>query len=181
MKILKQLFSAYANAQVTVETIAVYDRLLSDIPPADLQTVVDQCIATCKFLPTVAELRDEWHKLTVCLGTPTATEAWADVIKQIRQVGHTGKPEFASPVTAQVVRAMGWRDLCMSENVVADRAHFLRMYEQLVERGDTVQKLLPQALDMAERRIGNGLQPLARGPQAIAKLLPTLPKRTEGN
>jgi hypothetical protein len=153
--VLAQLFSAYPNAKIDEGTVAVYTRLLSDIPPADLQTVVDQCIATCKFLPTVAEIREEWHKLTRQIGQPSATEAWAEVVQQIRAVGYIGVPTFTNPVTAAVVKSMGWRELCASENQVADRAHFLRMYEQLVERGDSVRKLLPQSVELAERRVGS--------------------------
>lgn len=152
--ILRQLFSAYPNSQATVETIAVYDRLLGDISPADLQTVVDQAVAECKFLPTVAELRERYHALTRTLGTPSAAEAWGDVQAQIRAVGYVGVPYFASDLTARVVKMMGWRELCASENVVADRAHFMRMYEQMAARADQVQKLLPQSVDMARRHLG---------------------------
>src|SRR5215218_257481 len=98
----RQLVSAYPNTQVTVETIAVYDRLLTDIPPTDLQTVVDQCIATSRFLPTVAEIRDKWHALTVTLGQPSSAEAWGEVLKEIRRVGWIGVPEFSNPLIAQV-------------------------------------------------------------------------------
>lgn len=157
-KILRQLFSAYANAQVTVETIAVYDRLLSDIPPADLQTVVDQAIAECKFLPTVAELRERYHALTRTLGHITATDAWGQVKAEIRRIGSWGTPKFDDPVIAKVVRNMGWLELCMSESPEGvDRAQFERAYNEIVNRGEAMQKLLPHARDMAERHIG-GLQ-----------------------
>jgi len=158
-RILRQLFSAYANAQVTVETIAVYDRLLADIPPHELQTVVDQAIAECKFLPTVAELRERYHTLSRTLGQLTATDAWGQVKAEIRRIGSWGTPTFADPVVAKVVRNMGWNELCMSESPEGvDRAQFTKMYNELVERGEQVQKLLPQARDMAERRLGTGLQ-----------------------
>lgn len=160
--ILGQLFSAYANAKIDEGTVAVYTRLLADIPPADLQTVVDQCLSECKFLPTIAEIRDRYHALTRTLGQPSATEAWSEVLRQIRAVGYIGVPEFSYPITAQVVRSMGWRELCASENMVADRAHFLRMYEQLVERGEQFNRLLPQSLEMAQRHMGLGLQPISR-------------------
>lgn len=168
--ILRQLVSAYPNAQASLETIAVYDRLLADIPLGDLQTVIDQCIAECKFLPTVAEIRDRYHALTRTIGQASATEAWQDVLSQIRAVGYIGAPYFANAITAQVVKSMGWRELCTGENMVADRAHFLKMYDQLASRDDQVQKLLPQALDMAQRRAG--LQPLA-------KLLPYTNRESE--
>ncbi len=161
-RILRQLFSAYANAQVTVETIAVYDRLLADIPPGELQTVVDQAIAECKFLPTVAELRERYHTLTRTLAQLTATDAWGQVKAEIRRIGSWGTPTFADPVIAKVVRNMGWNELCMSEAPEGvDRAQFERAYNEIVNRGEQVQKLLPQARDMAERRLGTGLQHIA--------------------
>lgn len=157
--VLSQLFSAYANAKVDEGTVAVYIRLLADIPPGDLQTVVDQAIAECKFLPTVAELRDRYHALTRTLGQLTATDAWGQVKSEIRRIGSWGTPTFDDPVVAKVVRNMGWMELCMSESPEGvDRAQFERMYNETINRGEQVQKLLPQARDLAERRIGTGLQ-----------------------
>lgn len=171
--VLAQLFSAYANAKVDEGTVAVYMRLLRDIPANDLQTVVDQCIAECKFLPTVAEIRDRYHALIRTLGQLTATDAWGQVKSEIRRIGSWGTPTFDDPVVAQVVRNMGWAELCMSEAPEGvDRAQFERAYNEIVQRGEQVQKLLPQSLEMAQRRIGAGLQP-------ISKFLPT-PQR-EGN
>jgi len=167
--ILRQLFSAYPNSQATVETIAVYDRLLSDIPPGDLQTVVDQSIAECKFLPTVAELRDRWHNLTRGIGQLTATDAWGQVKAEIRRIGSWGTPTFDDPIVARVVRNMGWIELCMSEAPEGvDRAQFTKMYNELVARGEQVQKLLPHALDMAQRHVG--------GLTHISGYLPKLPR-----
>lgn len=167
--VLSQLFSAYVNAKVDEGTVAIYTRLLADIPVGDLQTVIDQAIAESRFLPSVAELRDRYHALTRTLGQPSASEAWGEVMAQIRAVGYIGTPTFSHDVTAQVVRHLGWRDLCASENVVADRAHFMRMYDQLIERGNAVRKLLPQSREMAERHIG--------GLQHISGYLPTLKQR----
>lgn len=157
-RILRQLFSAYANAQVTVETIAIYDRLLSDIPPAELETVVYQCIAECKFLPTVAEIRERYHALTRTLGQLSATDAWGEVKREIRRIGSWGTPQFDDPVVAKVVRNMGWRELCMSESPEGvDRAQFERAYNEIIARGEQMHKLLPQSREMAHQRIG-GLQ-----------------------
>ena len=157
--VLSQLFSAYANAKIDEGTVAVYMRLLSDIPPTELQTVVDQCIAECKFLPTVAEIRERYHALTRTLGHLTATDAWGMVKDEIRRIGSWGAPEFSDPTVAHVVKRMGWRELCLSESPEGvDRAQFERMYNETVTRGDQLHKLLPQARDLAEKRITGGLQ-----------------------
>jgi hypothetical protein len=174
MPIIRQLVSAYPNAQVTVETIAVYDRLLSDIPPGDLQTVVDQCVAECKFMPTVAELRERYHALTRTIGRMSAGEAWGKVKAEIRRIGSWGTPTFDDPIIARVVRNMGWMELCTSESPEGvDRAQFERAYNDLIARDEQVHKLLPQARELAEERTGRQLQ-------HISAFLPG-PKRAESN
>lgn len=150
--VLKQLFEAYPNNKVTDGTVLMYLRLLQDIPVHELQTVVEQAVASCKFLPTIAELRDTWHSLTRTLGQQSAAEAWADVEQQIRAVGYIGSPEFENPTTAAVVRSMGWRNICASEQPWVERAQFMRMYDQWVTRNANIQRLLPQAREFAAER-----------------------------
>ncbi len=156
--VLKQLFSAYTNSQATAETVAVYGRLLSDIPPADLQTVIDQCLAECKFLPTIAEIRERYTALTKSLGALSAAEAWGLVTGQIRAIGSWGAPYFDDPLTARVVEMMGWLNLCQSENQMADRAQFMRMYQEIRDRHDRIDNLLPQARAMLEAHTGQDLK-----------------------
>jgi hypothetical protein len=155
--ILRQLFAAYPNSQATPETIAVYVRILSDIPPADLQTVVDQAVATNKFLPTIAELRDAYHSLQHA-DRPTWADGWDAVQKEIRRIGSYSTPKFDDPITAKVVEAMGWKTLCaaLTENVATDRAQFRQMYEGYASRQERDEKLLPQARQLAERSSANG-------------------------
>ena len=153
MNALKQLFAAYPQTQVSEQTVAVYLKMLRDIPAEALQVAVDQSIATCKFLPTVAELRDTLHGLTQ-IGALTWGEAWDDVQKEMRRIGSYGVPQFRSPLTAQVVRSMGWKTLCASENIQTDRAQFRDMFNALLQRQERNDKLLPQARDWAMQNVG---------------------------
>lgn len=143
--VLKQLFMAYPNSRIEEATVAVYVRLLSDIPPSELQTVVDQAIVECTFLPTVAELRQRHRALTHTLLAPTAADGWGEVEREIRRIGRYGTPHFDDPLTARVVAMMGWLNLCNSETPGVERAHFLRMYESLANRQESLDRLLPQA------------------------------------
>lgn len=158
--VLKQLFAAFPNSQVSAETVAVYMRLLQDIPLDALQVAVDQAIATCKFLPTVAELRDSLHGLRNVQRLSWG-EAWDDVQKEVRRIGFYGVPHFNSEITASVVRSMGWRTICTSENPQTDRAQFRDMYTAMLQRQDFTQKLLPQALSWSAKNSG-GVVPLAQ-------------------
>jgi hypothetical protein len=150
--IIAQLLAAYPNAQASVETIAIYDRLLCHIPAGELQIIIDQCIVECKFLPTVAEIMERYRAtIHVAHGVGiTAADGWQEVTRAFWQVGYTGTPIF-SPITARVVASLGWRELCQSENQMADRAHFMRMYDQIVERNEREQRLLPQTKALTER------------------------------
>lgn len=153
MRILKQLFAAYPQAQVSEQTVAVYLRMLRDIPPEALQVAVDQAIATSKFLPTVAELRDTLHGLRQ-LDTPSWGEAWEDVMSEMRRIGSYGVPQFRSRLTEQVVRSMGWKTLCASENPQTDRAQFRDMWNALAARQERTDKLLPGVREWAAQNNG---------------------------
>lgn len=150
--ILKQLFVGFPSTEISEATVAVYLRLLADIPPAELQVIVDQCLVECKFLPTVAELRERHRTLTATHSQLTAAEAWGLVMGELRRVGSYGAPSFTDARTAQVVRTMGWRELCISEQPGVDRAQFMRMYDQLTTRDEQDQRLLPQARALANSR-----------------------------
>lgn len=134
LKILSVLSAAYPNFQLTEETGELYIRLLSDLPYEKLQAAVLAHIAQSKYFPTIAELRKIATELIPDERIPSPMEAWGEVMKQIRNVGHYGTPTWSHPVIAKTVSAFGWRELCFSENPVADRAHFLKMYEQYAER-----------------------------------------------
>ena len=155
--ILRQLFSAFPNTQVETETIAMYSKLLSDIPAEDLQVIVDQAVSTSRFLPTIGEIRDMHYGLKR-IGQPSWVEAWSTVQSEMRRVGSYSSPHFEDQLTQRVVKSMGWRTLCSSENASIDRAQFRDMYTALAARDEREQKLLPHARTWAERN--GGLLPL---------------------
>lgn len=152
------MFAAYPNTEWSTATQAVYVKYLADIPVEDLRAVIGQAIATCKFPPTVAEIRDTWHGLHH-VGRLTYGEAWALVQKEIRRIGSYGKPRFDDETTAKVVAQMGWLNLCMSEEPGNDLARFRDLYNVLVNRDDGTEKLLPASRQLAERKTG-GMIPM---------------------
>ena len=163
--VLRQLFAAYPNTQVSDGTVLIYLKLLQDVPVDDLQVVVDQCIASCKFLPTVAELREQWKNLTANLNQISGEEAWGLVTLEFRRTGYVGIPQFEDERTARVVQIMGWQNLCKSEEQMADRAHFMRIYNSLAQREGRIDKLLPEARTFAEHR---GLLPVLDTVRALS-------------
>ncbi len=71
---------------------------------------------------------------------PDVDQAWAEIQSEISRVGWTvvldakRRPLFSHPSIQAAVDAMGWSTLCESENPMADRAHFLKLYGVATER-----------------------------------------------
>jgi hypothetical protein len=111
-----------------------YHRGLDDLSYADVNAAVTLAIRTCKFAPTVAELRD-------LVGANAESDidaeaAWADVKEQIRVAGIYQTPRFADPATDQAVRAMGWPGLCtmLISQEMTHRKHFMDIFRSMKRR-----------------------------------------------
>ena len=94
---------------------------------------------------------------------PLAGDAWSEVLREIGRTGSKGSPEFSHPAIARAVAGIGWRNLCMSELISVERAHFYKIYEQLKDRAHTAQiapdKLIrndqvQQLIDKTTQQIG---------------------------
>lgn len=68
--------------------------------------------------------------------TETASAAWEKVFKGAKGQRVTLNNEIAETVVRQMG---GFRELGMSENAIADRAHFMRMYDAEVERRNFIE------------------------------------------
>lgn len=154
LKALTVLASAYPRYELPDATIKIYQRLLADLDFDLLKAATLQCATTNTFFPSVAEIRAAAVELkAMAEGIPSDIEAWSQVIEQIRKVGSRDVPEFSHPLVAQVVKQMGWINLCMSENQVADRARFLEAYSQTQKSTRRRAQMLPEVLDIVDRKL----------------------------
>jgi hypothetical protein len=153
VQVMGVLAAAYPSFLLTRETIAVYQRVLSDVPDELLQHAALDTISKCKWFPTVAELRDAALSIKrIGSGNPSAFEGWEEVVRLIREKGHGFLPEFSHPWIASAVRQIGgWQRLCMSENLVADRARFLEAMQDAERRNLESERTLPQVRELALR------------------------------
>lgn len=145
-------FARLGDAQSRA-TQKVYRDLLVDLDAGAARAAVERLAASSKWLPRVAEIREAAFAI---LRGPvrTGAEAWGDVQRGFQRWGATSVPAFSDPVVARVVRALGWRDLCLSENTVADRARFIEAYEQIAatSRRDEMVAGLPANRQLAQAR-----------------------------
>lgn len=138
LKAVAPLQLAY-NASLDDNRLRLYVEMLSDIPPSILEASVKKLIMTNKFLPSIAEIREVAYDIKgIISGTaaPDESEAWGEVIKEIRSVGYYGKPTFSHEAITAAVNNIGWQDICMTTNDGMNtlRAQFRRAYQLAAQR-----------------------------------------------
>jgi hypothetical protein len=122
------------------EYIEIYAMMLAGIDDIDiLRSAIIQVLSTHKYpsWPTAAEVLDAaWGIVERSMGLPTAGEAWGSTRDKFKAgAGSVENPVWEHPLVEQAVKAMGgWRLLGLSETAMADRAHFLKVYEELHKR-----------------------------------------------
>lgn len=118
------------------QAMELWYRELQDIPYDVIEAGLRQWVATNKWSPSIAEIREITS--TVQHGSiPDWGEGWEQVLKAIRMYGSYRIQEAMDsfdPITRQCVERLGFRNICMSENINHDRANFRMIYEQLQER-----------------------------------------------
>ena len=140
---LRRMLAAYPQhvARIEREQLA----MMAEVWLEDLADLDDSLLAAAcrnhrersQWLPSIAEIRASAVSLMrqASPAAQTASEAWGDVKRAIRQVGYTGVPQFDNPATAAAVRHMGWREICMDEGPEGViRAQFERFYDAEIVR-----------------------------------------------
>jgi hypothetical protein len=129
-KLVAVLLAAFPSARITEGTSAVYESMLADLDHRLANAAVQSLIATARFMPTIAEIRDAVVELQ--RGPRRAGgDAWGDVLRAVSTVGRYRFPSFDDGAVAAAVDALGWQNICDSENQVADRARFIELYDKL--------------------------------------------------
>lgn len=163
--ILAKLFSMYPNVEVSEGMVLGYIDRLQNIPFRELQAVVNQCIDECKFLPTVADIKEKHRNMHSAVSPDLAAQGWLSVQKAMRDPATYSPtpegpmPKFRDPIVAKAVEALGWHNLRMSENAMADRAQFLKFYQMFAGSEAGEQRLSPefkQLRDTSQEREGFG-------------------------
>jgi hypothetical protein len=159
-KILLMLSAAYPSARLADETPVLYERLLADISDEVLEAAVMDHIARSPFYPKVSELRQAAAEIAAnTRAIPPAAEAWGEVARLIPAYGRDRPPQIENPISAQVVAALGWRNLCLSTNQVADRARFIEAYNEYKRRAADQYVTLPAVRQLAASLRMPGLPP----------------------
>lgn len=158
LKSLEPLVYAYQK-DVKEGTFEAYVTYLADIPPEFIRAAVDELIKTSKWLPTVAEIREQaraqWMN-SKGLEEETAEKAWIGLLQMIRKHGfiEPKREVFTSAAAYHAMRAVGWNVVCMATDGQLGRLHsqYVRAYNEF--KGDNpvlIKKL--EAIDHAQVRL----------------------------
>lgn len=132
-------YKTYYQRDDTLSTDAARDlwyEALKDIDYKILTLALNKWVLTNKWPPTIAEMRQQAAE--ICAGeTPDWGEGWQQVQKAIRYYGQYREQEALATmdeITQQVVKRLGFRELCLSENTTADRANFRDIFAEVAAR-----------------------------------------------
>jgi hypothetical protein len=184
-QVLAVLFAAYAietrnvSAHEVDAVVSVYRRGLEDLEASLVAQAIDLLTKSSERLPTIAKIRATVVEIQHGRRRPGG-DAWGDVVSAMRRHGAGRSPGvdffFADVLVARAVDQLGtWRDLCLSTNVVADRARFIELYDEYaigtraiaqVSAGAT-HPALPQASPPRSGLVGP--QPLRQLVASVAK------------
>ena len=138
------------------QAMELWYRQLQDIPYQVAEAALNKWVATNKWSPSIADIRE--ITATVQKGEiPDWGEGWEQVIKAISKYGMyqiREAMESFDPITRRCVERLGFRNICLSEDINQDRANFRMIYQQLAERKQKEQQI-PVALSNLIESIRN--------------------------
>lgn len=116
---------------------------LQDIPYQVAEASLNKWVATNKWSPSIADIRE--MSVAVTTGEkPLWSDGWEEVLRAIRRYGsyqETKALESMTATTRTAVQRLGFRNLCMSENIMADRANFRMIFEQIADREHSAKQI----------------------------------------
>lgn len=140
IKGLKYLSLAY-NKEFDEEQATVWYDFFKDVDFEVFRQAVKRIIPKNKYLPSIAELRGEIAQMTNPLLQLNVDDEWNNVIEAIRKHGtYITAEEFSkfNETTLKVIKTIGWRRLCLSENIEFERRTFYDIFKSYQKRSEDI-------------------------------------------
>lgn len=116
----------------TKESIALWYKMLCDLPGEQVDEAVKRYIMEEHFPPTIADIRKRCVARQAA-ALPEWEQGWGEVMNAIHRWGYLRESEALAslnPLTAEVVKNLGWQALCASENPEGDRIAFREVHNR---------------------------------------------------
>ena len=167
----KREFALFASALKTYypkenllpneQAMELWYKQLQDIPYQIAELTLNKWVATNKWSPSIADIREQ--AAAVQTGDkPLWSDGWEEVLIAMRKFGSYRELEALqsmSETTRQAVKRLGFKHICRSENLTADRANFRIIFEQIADREQTAKQIPVKLTDLIEsiqqKGIGN--------------------------
>lgn len=151
--LLTAIRSAYPRYNLFIDTnsMKIWYRFLEKYDYQACSDALEQHILTSSYPPSIADI----VKNATCSNTKTWSEAWGDVVRSISLYGSSREAEALkslNKVTRETVKAIGYRDICMSDNPDVVRGQFRSAYEQIQQRQNLNDKLPKELRDRINQR-----------------------------
>lgn len=156
----------FLDADQLDATQKLYRYMMRDLDAVACGAAVGRLVATRKKMPLVAEIR-EATEIQVGGRRALGLEVFSAARKLIGSKGRNRKPgvdfQWPDPVMGEVVEAMGYHYLCDSpdSNLVADRARFIELYDQLASRAAEDRAVAEIAPPIPRKELHDGPRSLA--------------------
>lgn len=161
---LKAVYT-YPSFLPDADSLEIWFQLLKDLDYKVCNVAIQKYMMTETRIPTPADIRNLCASVTEG-ETKDWGDGWEEVLMAIRQFGSYREKEAMesmSEITRKCVERLGFRNICMSENISADRSNFRQIYQALEERKKTDNRLsiglkqqINTLLEQKERGLLNG-------------------------
>lgn len=149
------------------QAMELWFREIQDIPFPVAEAALRKWVATNKWSPSIADIRE--MTAGIVNGDPlTWGESWERALNAVRRFGSYNQKaalDSLDPLTRKCVENIGYMQLCISENIMVERAHFQKIFGIYAKR-EQDGKQLPPALQQTISRLqikGMDGQPLQIG------------------
>jgi len=141
------LYAAFPDKKMEAD---IFWPFLKDLNDEDfLRAVGEICVTMKELFPgtnLIATIRERALRTE---GAFTAHEAFEVVKREMLRPGSYKAPKFTDPIIEKTVSAMGWRDMCGSDESQINtlRAQFIKFYESFKAR-DTEKRVTSRIPEM---------------------------------
>ena len=139
------------------DSIKIWFNLLKDLEYSVASVAVQKWMMTHREIPTVADIRELCSEVSQ-ERVPSWDEAWEKAHKIIRAYGFYRESEAMAEMdetTRDIIRRIGYKDICMSENIGIERASFRDIYKTMQDRKKQDAQISPKVMNMIQMLQGN--------------------------
>ena len=138
------------------QALELWYQQLKDIPYEIAEIAVEKWVSTNRWSPTIADIR----QMAAEVKNPDSMfwgDAWQKVMNAVRNYGNwkiKEALESLDDLTRAAVERIGFREICMSENIEVERANFRMIYERMAEQRKQDAQLPPKLIAAIDRVAG---------------------------